>query len=106
MRPLHGTHADFMRDFGPGGAYSLDMKQAPDTAPGPYYVSVIRPEKPSDPRLLAGPYALHAAALADVAKATDIATDLDPKASFYAFGTIRMRSGYDTPGILNKLGKM
>ena len=82
------------------------MTQTPDTAPGPYYVSVIRPEKPSDPRLLAGPSATHAEALANVDEATRLAQSLDPRAAFYAFGTVRTKPECNKLGILNELGRM
>lgn len=87
------------------------MPQAPDNAPGNYYVTVQRPDrrKPSgfDVRPLAGPYINdHAAALADVDKAAALACDMDPGAAFYAFGTTRLPETYSEPGILNKLGKM
>jgi hypothetical protein len=70
-----------------------------------YYVSVVRPEKPNDPRLLAGPYTTHAEALAALPDAKSIALDLDYRSAFYAFGTLRIE-GYVKPGILNQLGKM
>jgi hypothetical protein len=76
--------------------------QTPDTAPGPYYVSVLR--EGGDCRLLSGPYTDHQAALAMVRKATDIAQQIDCKAVWYAFGTVRMKDGYEAPGILQKIG--
>jgi hypothetical protein len=69
-------------------------------------VSVVRDGNVSDARLLSGPYALHASALAAVPEATRVASDFDPKAWFYAFGTVRMAASYSEPGILNRLGKM
>lgn len=80
------------------------MTQEPDTRPGPYYVSVRRDD--GDFRLLSGPYLLHASALAAVAEARTIATDLDSRAVWYSFGTVRMKPEFSEPGILNRLGKM
>jgi hypothetical protein len=75
--------------------------QVPDTKPGFYYVSVVRGE--SDYRLLRGPFVNdHAGALAAVDAARFRAYDLDPRAAWYAFGT--MRSDDDMgPGILDKM---
>lgn len=78
--------------------------QEPDDKPGPYYVTVKREDGKF--RLLAGPYAEHKDALADVDMARKIAEELDRRAIWYAFGTARMKDGYDKPGILNDLGKM
>lgn len=82
--------------------------QLPDTKPGAYYVSVA---KGADYRLLAGPFINdHAAALALVSKATQVAQDLDPRAAWYAFGTCRLDlvpGELPRAGILNKqLGVM
>lgn len=80
------------------------MNQAPDTAPGAYYVSVMRDR--GDYRLLAGPFIDdHAAALAKVDQVRGIAEDLDPKACWYSFGTCRLDINPDKAppaGILNK----
>lgn len=66
----------------------MNQAQQPDSKPGAYYVSVVRG---ADYRLLAGPFLNdHAAALALVPKATQVAQDLDPRAAWYAFGTCRL----------------
>ncbi len=80
------------------------MSSTPDTAPEPYYVSARRED--GDFRLLAGPYDTHAAALADVDRASSIAMQLDPKATWYAYGTCRVKCDYREPGILNRRGLM
>lgn len=79
-------------------------KQLPDTAPGPYYVSVIREGKFDDARIVSGPYDTHEAALALVGKARRIAENHDPRAVWYAFGTVRMKCEFSEPGALQKLG--
>jgi hypothetical protein len=75
--------------------------QQPDTLPGPYYVSAI--DDTRNTHLMAGPYALHAAALADVDKARDIAVKHDPRAWWMAWGTVRIE-GSTRIGQLNKFG--
>lgn len=74
-----------------------------DTAPGPYYVSVVRDAAKGavDCRLLAGPFATHAEALAKVERCREVACDIDPRAHWYGFGTVRMAPDYDKPGALN-----
>lgn len=75
----------------------------PDTKPGAYYVSVVRG---SDWRPLVGPFINnHAAALDLVDAARDKAMSLDPRAVWYAFGTVRIdiEPGKAPPaGALNK----
>lgn len=62
--------------------------QVPDTQPGFYYVSVRKDN--GDTRLLSGPYVNnHAAALADVDTYKAKAIAADPKAHWYAYGTMR-----------------
>lgn len=70
---------------------------------GLFYVSVA-----DGPRfnVIAGPYAEHTAALADVEDARQVAEEEDLRAAFYAFGTVRIPRGADgsefnKPGILN-----
>ena len=76
------------------------MTQTPDTKPGNYYVSVRRDN--GDFRCLVGPFRDdHSAALALVDPARKIAQDVDPKAAWYSFGTVRTEYSYDKPGILN-----
>lgn len=74
--------------------------QTPDTRPGPYYVSAIDAGKTYT---MAGPYADHASALADVDRARDIASDHDGRAWFMSWGTVRIE-GSDRVGNLNKHG--
>ena len=69
-----------------------------------FYVSVIRTERPSDYRLLAGPYELHETALGLVDKVRAIAERVDPRACWYAFGTCSLEGeGEFQSGILNDL---
>lgn len=79
------------------------MSQQPDTKPGMYYVSVMDGARTG--RLL-GPFENdHAGALAMVDKVRDKAQELDPRAAFYAFGTIRLSGDDSVPiraGLLNK----
>jgi hypothetical protein len=80
---------------------STNGAQAPDSKPGFYYVSVVRGK--ADYRLLRGPFVNdHAAALAAVDAARFRAYDLDPRAAFYAYGTVRFDED-SGPGILDKL---
>jgi hypothetical protein len=72
--------------------------QTPDTRPGPYFVSAIDGTKKY---IMAGPYAGHAAALADVDRARDIASNLEGRAHFMAWGTCRAEGSTDI-GTLNK----
>lgn len=76
--------------------------QAPDSKPGSYYVSVRKDN--GDWRPLLGPFVdNHAAALAWVDKAQAKALDMDPRASWYSYGTVRLEPGAAAPaGILNK----
>jgi len=80
----------------------MNAQQTPDTRAGAYYVSAI-----DGPRtyLMAGPYDQHADALANVDRALSAANDIDPRAWFMAWGTVR----YDEPqgsGRLNQRGVM
>jgi hypothetical protein len=77
-------------------------KQLPDTAPGPYYVSVMKDG--GDYRLLSGPYDNHADALIQVDPARAVAEKLDVKATWYYFGTVRMAEDFKGDGILQKMG--
>ena len=80
------------------------MTQIADTAPGPYYISVIRESGFKDARLLSGPYPTHQEALDLVDKARSISERHDPRAVWYAFGTLRMKDAFTEPGILQKWG--
>lgn len=77
------------------------MDQQPDSKPGFYYVSVVRGE--NDLRLLRGPFVNdHAAALVAVMPSRFRAYDLDPRAQWYAFGTVRLEED-GGPGILDRI---
>lgn len=77
------------------------MEQNPDSKPGFYYVSVVRGA--NDYRLLRGPFVNdHAGALAAVDAARFRAYDLDPRAAWYSYGTVRVDKNAG-PGILDKL---
>lgn len=78
--------------------------QTPDTKPGPYYVTAII-DGDATIYPMAGPYADHASALADVQRCRDIAISVDRKAIWAAFGTCRTPT-YSHPGKLNQLGLM
>ena len=67
---------------------------------GGYYVSLKRDRRVG---LLLGPFETHAEALAHARDAFAKACDVDPWAAFDAVGTVRMRDGYDRPGVLNGL---
>ena len=75
-------------------------EQQPDTAPGNYYVTAVDARRTA---LLAGPFRDdHAAALAHVKRATDLAVNsTDPRAWFYAYGTARLPHTQTRPGIFN-----
>jgi hypothetical protein len=76
------------------------MSQQPDSKPGNYYVSVADAGRIG---LLLGPFQNdHAGALAMVDQARVKAEQLDPRAAFYSFGTVRV--DLDVPakaGVLN-----
>lgn len=78
------------------------MNQQPDNKPGAYYVSVA---KGGDWRPLLGPFVNdHAGALAMVDAARKKAEELDVKACWYSYGTVRVdidSSDLPPKGILN-----
>ena len=79
------------------------MNQQPDSKPGAYYVSVIRGD--GDWRPLLGPFINdHAKALALVDKARAKAEELDARAVWYSFGTVRVPlsepAEFKRPGII------
>jgi hypothetical protein len=80
------------------------MSQQPDTKPGMYYVTVMDGARVG--RLL-GPFENdHAGALAMVDAVRKKAEEIDPKACWYAFGTVRIPNDDSVPiryGSLNKL---
>lgn len=63
-----------------------------------FYVSVV---DGSRYRLLRGPFKTHTEALERVEETRRLATELDPKSWFYAFGTVGVKD-WDKPGILNE----
>lgn len=75
--------------------------QQADTAPGPYYVSVADAGRAS---FLSGPYATHQEALDAVEICRTLAIRHNPWAHFYAFGTVRVKVDYNTPGLLQSWG--
>jgi len=76
------------------------VAQTPDTRPGFYYVSVIDGDRVAR---LRGPHIDdHAGALAQVEEARATLVELDPRAAFWAFGTIRVDSDLG-PGYLDEL---
>lgn len=76
--------------------------QQPDSKPGAYYVSVVRGD--GDWRPVLGPFLNdHAKALSLVDAARKKAEELDPRACWYGFGTVRvpLHEYCGRPGILN-----
>lgn len=76
----------------------------PDTKPGAYYVSAVDTGRTA---LLFGPFMNdHAGALAAVDKVRKAACDVDPRAHWYAFGTVRLydRETYPLGSLNNLLG--
>ncbi|HEY6020838.1 MAG TPA: hypothetical protein VIY48_13350 [Candidatus Paceibacterota bacterium] len=75
--------------------------QQPDTKPGEYYVSVIDGKRTA---LLLGPFTNdHAAALAMVDRVRAKAEEIDPRAVWYSFGTVRLPSDDSVPIRAGKL---
>ena len=73
--------------------------QAPDTKPGNYYVTAIDAGKTYP---MAGPFVNdHAAALAAVRAVREAACNIDGRACFMAWGTVRTPDTYTKPGRLN-----
>lgn len=81
----------------PNKPHTCDSERCPEG--GNYYVSAI-----DGPEwfIMAGPYSTHAAALADVQKALNIAYEREAKAWFMSWGTVRMPDDYSKPGVLNR----
>ena len=73
-------------------------REGPDPRPGAYYVSATDAGRYI---LLAGPFPTHAAALAKVDAARDIAHELDRKAIWYGYGTCRMDAPSTRVGMFN-----
>ena len=73
--------------------------QAPDTKPGNYYVTAIDAGKTYP---MAGPFVNdHAGALAAVHRIREAACNIDGRACFMAWGTVRTPDTYTKPGRLN-----
>ena len=72
--------------------------QAPDTAPGPYYVSIVDGGRLC---LALGPFRTHAPAIAAVSPVRTYCNRMDGRCHFMTFGTVRVTDGTDTPGRLN-----
>ena len=73
-------------------------EQQPNPAPGNYYVSVVDAGRTG---LLAGPFKMHAEALAKVDEVREIVVAEQPMAHFYAYGTVKMPDEYTKPGRFN-----
>jgi hypothetical protein len=72
--------------------------------PGAYFVSVRNDlQQAPDWRALLGPFPSHAIALAWVPRGQRLAEELDSKAVWYSFGTVRMEDSHGRPGLLNPL---
>lgn len=65
-----------------------------------YYVSCVNDV--NQLALLLGSYETHQEALDNVRRATDMAYKVDPRAPWYAYGTVKMANGH-REGKLNKL---
>lgn len=78
--------------------------QKPDPRPGNYYVSAI--DDPQSPNftywLLLGPFGTQQEALDRVDEVKALATRGNPRADFYAYGTVRMADDYNKPGSANR----
>jgi len=74
--------------------------QPVDPAPGQYYVSVLDKDT-GRVGLLYGPVRQHQSALDKVRAAQALAEEADPRAVWYAYGTVRMEEGYSKPGVFN-----
>ena len=78
-------------------------REMPNTEPGPYYISVMKDG--GDWRAVSGPYPLHVTALGLVDKARRTCEQMDARAIWYAFGTVRIKDATCTdPGLLQKSG--
>ena len=73
--------------------------QQPDPEPGNYYVSAIDGNRYA---LILGPFPTHQEALDNVDRAWKKAEEVDPRAFWWSFGTLRMNNGYNKPAPLNR----
>lgn len=76
-------------------------EQEPDMRLGDYFVDAKDGELTF---LISGPYRYHADALADLNKCRELATQSDPRAAFYSFGTCRYQANSGKVGLLQKHG--
>lgn len=78
--------------------------QTPDTKPGPYYVSAMKPDG-SAYWLMRGPFDRHADALDKVSETMNKAIEIDPRAQWMAWGTCRLPADLvrADPGKMNDL---
>ena len=70
-----------------------------DPDPGNYYVSAIDCGRYA---LILGPFPTHQEALDNVDRAWAKAEELDPRAFWWSFGTLRINDSSTKPGVLNK----
>lgn len=76
-----------------------NQDQKPDARPGNYYVTAYDAGKTW---LMAGPFVNdHTAALAAVRAVKDAACDIDGRACFMGWGTVRAPESHTKPGPLN-----
>jgi hypothetical protein len=61
-----------------------------------YFVSCVETDGRRRKSLLAGPYATHEAALAQVRKVARMTEDVDPRAAWFAFGTASAETPFAT----------
>lgn len=92
-----GSKQDALRD-------TREHVCTPEDCPpsGGYYVSCINDN--GQAFLIAGPYRTHGTALAAEREACKVASDVDGRAWFMAWGTCRKDS--NEPGVLNRHGMM
>jgi len=74
--------------------------QAPDTKPGPYYVTAQKAGGTAY-WLMRGPFTGHAEALGVVRETMNKACELDARAHWMEWGTARMKDGSTEAGKLN-----
>lgn len=87
---------DIARAVGPRGRFNADQPE--DPRPGFYYVTAVDGGRSAR---AAGPYRTHAAALDDVYRVKEEIERTDPRAAFYAWGTMRSETDLG-PGFLDK----
>lgn len=83
----------------------IQSEEKPDPGPGNYYCSVFDPSDNAGHGrlgLLLGPFKSHATCLEFRDKARDKAQEVCPDSIWYSFGTVRMKDGFERPGVLNR----